>query len=123
VNRNAYLKDHLHTLEEKLLSPEVRASKKELTQLLSQEFFEIGSSGLMLYRDGIDEGGIGQVRMQLSEFEIHPLGDGIVLATYRIFNELTKQHSLRSSIWRLEKETWKIVFHQGTKTEVPCYNP
>ncbi|WP_053364633.1 DUF4440 domain-containing protein [Bacillus sp. FJAT-27251] len=120
---NFSLKDHLHMLEEKLLSPEVRASKKELTQLLSQEFFEIGSSGRMLYRDGIGEGGIGKVRMQLSEFEIHPLSDGIVLATYRIFNEITKQHSLRSSIWRLEGDTWKMVFHQGTKTEAQCQNP
>jgi hypothetical protein len=113
------LEEHLKELEERLLTREVRESKEELAKLLSNEFFEIGSSGRMLYRDGIEEGGIGEVRMHLSEFEIHPLSEGIVLATYRIFNEETNQHSLRSSTWRLEEGKWRMVFHQGTRTEGP----
>jgi hypothetical protein len=117
------LKDYLQELEERLLTPEVRESKEELAKLLADRFFEIGSSGRMLYRDGMEEGGIGEVRMHLSEFEIHPLSDEIVLATYRIFNETTKQHSLRSSIWKLEQGNWKMVFHQGTRTEAPGRNP
>ncbi len=60
------------------------------------------------YYDGI---GIG--KMKLSDFEIHPFSDDIVLAAYRIYSEVSNQHSLRSSIWKLNEGVWKIVFHQG----------
>ena len=110
------LKQHLLQLEEKLLQPEIRASKEELTNLLSDTFFEFGSSGKVLYKDeNIGEMTLGEVRMQLSDFEIHPLSDEIILTTYQIYNELNKQHSLRSSIWKLNDGRWKMHFHQGTK--------
>ncbi|MBT2679343.1 DUF4440 domain-containing protein [Bacillus sp. ISL-35] len=110
------LKNHLQELEEKLLTPEVRSSKTELKKLLADEFFEFGSSGRVLYKDEDFEGGIGVIKVKLSNFEIHPLSDEIVLATYRTFNEQTKQYALRSSIWKLNEGKWKMVFHQGTKT-------
>ena len=53
--------------------------------------------------------------MSLSNFEIYPLSKDIVLATYKIFDEISKQTSLRSSIWKREKGKWKMQFHQGTK--------
>lgn len=110
------LKNHLQELEEKLLTPEVRSSKTELKKLLANEFFEFGSSGRVLYKDENFEGGIGIIKVKFSDFEIHPLSEEIVLATYRTFNEETKQHALRSSIWKLNEGEWKMVFHQGTKT-------
>jgi hypothetical protein len=111
------LVNHIRELEEKLLTPEVRSSKSELQNLLADDFFEIGSSGRLLYKDEeISEDGIGIVKMKLSDFELHPLADELVLATYRIFNELNNQHSLRSSIWKQHEGIWKMVFHQGTKT-------
>ena len=60
---------------------------------------------------------LGEVRMTLSDFEIHPLSEEIVLTTYRICNELNEQHSLRSSIWKIVDGDWKMHFHQGTKTQ------
>lgn len=113
------LRDHLLHLEEKLLTSEVRSSKMELKKLLADEFFEFGSSGRVLYKNEDFEDGIGIIEVTLSEFEIHPLSDEIVLATYRTFNEQTKQHALRSSIWKLNEGVWKMVFHQGTKTDQP----
>lgn len=111
------LKDHIRQLEEKLLTSEVRSSRIELKKLLADDFFEIGSSGRILYKgEVIADDGIGIVKMKLSDFEIHPLSDDIVLATYRIFNEISNQHSLRSSIWKQFEGEWKMVFHQGTKT-------
>ncbi|WP_340022978.1 DUF4440 domain-containing protein [Paenibacillus sp. FSL K6-1096] len=98
-----------------LLTPEIRTSVTELSNLLAEDFFEIGSSGqIWRIRDGIDVSGIGVVRMQLSDFEIHPLSENIILTTYKIFNEDKQQHSLRSSIWKYEHAKWKMVFHQGT---------
>ncbi|WP_226087705.1 DUF4440 domain-containing protein [Mesobacillus sp. S13] len=111
------LKDHIKQLEEKLLTAEVRSSKTELKKLLADEFFEFGSSGRVLYMNEDFEGGIGIIKVTLSDFDIHPLSDQIVLATYRTFNEETNQHALRSSIWKLKDGVWKMVFHQGTKTD------
>ena len=39
------LKEQLLQLEEKLLLPEIRTSREELTNLLASDFFEFGSSG------------------------------------------------------------------------------
>ena len=111
------LKEHIKQLEEKLLTTEVRSSRTELKKLLADEFFEFGSSGRVLYKDEDFEGGIGIIKITLSDFDIHPLSDHIVLATYRTFNEETNQHALRSSIWKLNEGVWKMVFHQGTKTD------
>ncbi|WP_226671598.1 DUF4440 domain-containing protein [Metabacillus litoralis] len=114
------LREHLFQLEKNLLKPEIRTSQNELANILADQFFEFGSSGKVLYKDGnIGEEGIGIVNMKLSDFEIHPLSDEIVLATYRVFNEDTKQHSLRSSIWKSINDKWQMVFHQGTKTNSP----
>ncbi|THG89121.1 RNAse H [Alkalihalobacillus alcalophilus ATCC 27647 = CGMCC 1.3604] len=111
------LKEVLLDLEEKLLKPEIRTSKAELTHLLSEDFFEFGSSGKVLYKnESIGEVSLSAVRMKLSDFEIHPLSEQIVLTTYRVYNEVNGQHSLRSSIWRLTDGKWKMQFHQGTPT-------
>ena len=111
------LKEHLCHLEEKLLKPEIRSSQTELSNLLADNFFEIGSSGRMLYKEkGIGEKGIGLVKMTLSDFEIHPLSEEIILTTYRIYDEIKNQHSLRSSIWKFKNGRWQMSFHQGTKT-------
>ncbi|MGM0904699.1 MAG: DUF4440 domain-containing protein [Bacillota bacterium] len=118
MKTNDDLNKHIRQFEEKLLTPEVRSSKSKLKKLLADDFFEIGSSGKLLYKDEeIAEVGIGVVKMKLSDFEIHPLSIDIVLATYRIFNEMSNQHSLRSSIWKRNEGLWKMVFHQGTKTD------
>lgn len=111
------LKEHLRLLEEMLLRPEIRTSREELTKLLSDDFFEFGSSGnVWRKKDGISEHGIGVVKMTLSDFEIHPLSDDTVLTTYRIFNEVKMEHTLRSSIWKFRDGRWQMFFHQGTKT-------
>lgn len=117
MDNKSSLKEHLLQMEEMLLKPEIRTSKEELTNLLADDFFEIGSSGKVLYQnESISEEGIGAVRMKLSNFDIHPLSDEIVLTTYRIYNEVNKKHSLRSSIWKLTEGSWKMHFHQGTIT-------
>lgn len=118
VERLKKLRDYIRQLEEDLLKPEVRSSKTRLKEILADDFFEFGSSGKVLFKDEeIPDDGIGIVKMKMSDFEIHPLSDEIILATYRIYNEISKQHSLRSSIWKLNDGKWKMVFHQGTKTE------
>ena len=111
------LREHLLQLEERLLKPEIRTSLVELSNFLASDFFEFGSSGNILYKDGIEADGIGVVKMTLSDFKIHQLSTNTVLTTYRIFNEVNMQYSLRSSIWKLSDGQWKMFFHQGTPTQ------
>src|SRR4030095_8580851 len=109
------LKERLYELENRLLTPEIRSSSVELAKLLADDFFEFGSSGKVWRKsDGISEDGIGIVNMTLDHFEIYPLSDDTVLTTYRIFNHIKEQYSLRSSIWRCHNGSWQMFFHQGT---------
>jgi hypothetical protein len=62
------------------------------------------------------EEGLGVVKMILSNFELHPLSTDTVLTTYRIFNEIKIQYTLRSSIWKFRDGRWQMFFHQGTPT-------
>ncbi len=98
------------------MEPEIRTSKEELSNLLADNFFEFGSSGKVLYKyENIGEMNLSVVQMKLSDFEIHPMSEEIILTTYRIYNKMNNQHSLRSSIWKLIDGRWKMHFHQGTK--------
>ncbi|WP_449603007.1 nuclear transport factor 2 family protein [Paenibacillus sp. Marseille-Q9583] len=109
------IKNELLQLEKRLLEPEVRSSAKELSKLLADDFFEFGSSGkIWSKKEGLSPNGIGVVRMRLSDFDIYPLSEDIVLTTYKIFNEEKIQHSLRSSVWKYKDAKWQMVFHQGT---------
>ena len=118
MTNHSSLKEQLLQLEEKLLKPEIRKSKDKLSKLLADPFFLFRSSGKVLYKDeDISEMTLGEVRMTLSDFEIHPLSEEIILTTCRIDNEVNEQHSLRSSIWKIVDGNWKMHFHQGTKTQ------
>ncbi|QHW35279.1 DUF4440 domain-containing protein [Paenibacillus rhizovicinus] len=109
------IRQELLELEELLLQPEVRTSVTALSKLLADDFFEFGSSGkIWSRRDALDPNGIGVVKMELSDFQIHPLSEGVTLSTYKILNKENMQYSLRSSIWKYENAKWQMIFHQGT---------
>ena len=111
------LKHHLLKLEEELLKPEIRSHPDRLNQLLADDFFEFGSSGKVWHKEGDYNNGLSNREMILSEFEIRFLSEAAVLATYRIHDKTRLQKTLRSSIWRNNNGTWKMIFHQGTLTD------
>lgn len=110
------------TLENRLLQPEVRKSRAELTELLAEDFVEYGSSGLVHDRRSIIEalGEESSVTLNIKEFRTTRLKADIVLATYRAISSGDEgkpdQHSLRSSIWICNGGDWQMIFHQGTPT-------
>jgi hypothetical protein len=111
------LKEHICQLEQLLLQPEIRTSPEELSKLLADEFFEFGSSGTVWYKKDMVSAGIDVRKLTLHDFELHTLAPDVVLATYRVVDETRKQHTLRSSIWKLKDGRWQMVFHQGTPTK------
>jgi hypothetical protein len=108
--------------ERALLTYEVRRSPERLRALISDDFREIGASGVYF--------GLAEVLENLPQnapnwsavaqnFECHQLSDTIVQVVFQcvITHDAGSDpvYSLRSSIWRLEEGQWKMVFHQGTK--------
>lgn len=119
MNDKSKLKNHLLELEQQLLDPETRTTPTEMDKLLTDDFFEFGSSGNVWYkRDSIDGEGLTARKMILSNFEIYPLSAETVLATYHIKDETRKLNTLRSSIWKLVDGRWQMFFHQGTITKL-----
>jgi hypothetical protein len=116
---------YVQTCEEALLDPEVRRDGERLAELISDDFVEFGSSGRVWSREQIIELLATEVyqRPTVEDLACAWLGDGVVLVTYRTVrtdsesspNQAGKATVLRSSIWVMEGDDWRIRFHQGTR--------
>ncbi|WP_315790045.1 DUF4440 domain-containing protein [Fischerella sp. JS2] len=116
----------LRKLEERLLQPDVRRSALEVADLLADEFIEFGSSGRVFDKQQTIEHLQNEpieplTQRSITEFNTSVLAAGVVLVTYRVvrYSTASEEHvySLRSSVWKLINNQWKIVFHQGTLTK------
>ncbi len=113
------LKEIIYKLETDLLKPEVRSSIEKLDELLTNDFVEYGSSGLIYDKAAILERlpkGVSPSYI-LNDFEIIVLSENIIqtrFKTDRINLDNTKTISLRTSLWRKNGNKWQIFFHQGT---------
>ena len=97
------------------------AHVERVTQLLADDFVEIGCSG-MLYTKVQVIAGLGEAapssKLSAGDFSIKLLSPSIALLTYRARRDTSPPiHSLRVSVWQLQGEQWRMVFHQGTVTE------
>ncbi|WP_085507092.1 nuclear transport factor 2 family protein [Thalassobacillus devorans] len=117
------LKEQIKKLEESHLNLDVRKSSEELDKILTDDFFEIGSSGRMVYKEECITSGVDLDELELYDFELHPLGPDIVLTTYFIHNKTKNRNTLRSSIWKHQEGRWRLYFHQGTVTNRPIPGP
>jgi hypothetical protein len=108
----------LHGLEEQLMRPGTRSSRKNLEELLAEGFVEFGSNGVTYDRESV----ISSMLLEqppawsIANFEARSVGDGVALVTYTA----TKgggASSLRCSVWKRHGNRWKLVFHQGTRIE------
>ena len=116
------LKTLIYNLETSLLSLEIRSSEKDLNMLLAEDFREFGSSGetydkKMILERLPKDSQISPVEFVVSDFEVKELSESVVLATFKTDKILSdKSHvvALRTSIWRKQNNSWKMIFHQGT---------
>ncbi len=113
--------DQLIEKEKALLSNDVRSSAEKLKSFISEDFIEIGASGnvfgLKEVLEWLPENKSWSAKV--SDFRFRFISDGIVQLIYKAsikHNEKEEgEYSLRTSTWKKEFGTWKIVFHQGTK--------
>ena len=117
---NFKLENLLVELELYLHKPEVRASRAELERLICDDFIEFAATGCSFGKNEVlarlpDE---RAPSIETSHFEVRELSDGVCQVCYRAklkkADENITSFSIRSSIWRRHKDSWQMVFHQGT---------
>jgi hypothetical protein len=107
-------------LREELFRSEVALASRDgaglagaLLDLIADDFVEFGSSGRVwdaaFIRESLAASTTGWV--EIVDFVIDELADGVVLATYRVIRPAP---SNRSSVWVRRDGRWMIRFHQGT---------
>ncbi|HZD49036.1 MAG TPA: nuclear transport factor 2 family protein [Silvibacterium sp.] len=115
----------LRRCEEKLFESSVRKNAEIVASMLADEFQEFGSSGQVYSKDQI----IAELQSEsprsitMQGFRAQLLSNEIALVTYRSRRiehdgaaaESPTAEFLRSSIWVLRDNQWKVLFHQGTK--------
>ena len=112
------LEEHLRCLEEKLIGLHL-GTVEELASLLSDDFLEVGSSGSVFCKQDIVAAlpSRSEVQVKLADFQAKLLAPTVALVMYSLCpvgSNGEDTATLRSSIWRLEKSGWRMVFHQGT---------
>jgi len=115
------LEEDFLSLELSHLRFDLRSSRARLDALLSEEYFEFGRSGrayskveivAQVLADPVLPGGDCSAS-DLVEFRAMLVAPEVVLVTYWL------RGALRSSLWRREARTWRILFHQGTPAAGP----
>ena len=109
-------------LESRLLKSKFRSSSDFLEKILHKDFLEIGASGktynkeqtiYLLTREP-------EFTAEATDFRFFHIAEGVALLTYSLNTISPKsgtRYSIRSSVWKLENDNWKLVFHQGTQTD------
>ncbi|MCF7751576.1 nuclear transport factor 2 family protein [Bacillus subtilis subsp. subtilis] len=116
----AVLAAHLEQLERALHDPQVRADAVRLAELLDEAFSEIGSSGICFDRaDALAAlpGQRAQVEIVSDDYGVVLLAPHVAQVRYRswyVIDGVRQREVLRSSLWRLHGDTWRMLFHQGT---------
>ena len=108
--------EQLVKLEKSHLMIENRQSTEFLTELLAEDFTEIGSSGSLVTREECLVDGVVLVEMELYDFQIRKISEDVWLTTYLVVDRTRKRNTRRSTIWRKEEGVFRMTFHQGTIT-------
>ena len=108
----------LEQLELALLDPAKRSDALFLDRLIADDFVEVAASGRSFGKDEVlarlpSEIGISFYAEHLA---VNLLSDTVGLVTYSATRTLDgiAARSRRCSIWRLDQNQWRMVYHQGT---------
>ena len=109
----------LRRLEELLMNPVARKERRQVLDLLDDDFVEFGSSGRVWTKDATLEVFATETSTptEIENFACHLLAQDLALVTYHALQRCEpgeRATTLRSSIWRRDSSAWRIRFHQGT---------
>lgn len=114
----AQLERRLYALEVQLMQPATRSSRKSLEELLAEDFVEIASTGVVYGREEV----ISALLLEqppawsVASFHARHVAEGVALVTY-LATKGGGEISRRCSVWKLAEGRWRMVFHQGTRSE------
>ncbi len=115
------LKQILIGLEERLFQPDVRSSSSELAQLISDDFIEIGASGLRFGKANVLERLPTEIAPEItaSNYELRMFSLDSAQLLYKAkmskIDHPSPIYSHRCSIWRRSASgQWQMIYHQGT---------
>lgn len=98
-------------LERRLAGIGKRLPAEHAAALIADDFVEFGSSGRVWNKTDI-VAAMAQwppIDGTLEDFTVRELSATVCLVTYRL------GPTLRSSIWRMDGDQWRIIFHHGSK--------
>jgi hypothetical protein len=104
----------IEMLELELADPIKRSNVSRVSELIADDFQEIGSSGSVIQKkDVIEWAERGDpVKYEIIGFKYKSLSDNCILVTYE--THISKKKALRSSIWVKNKVGWQMLHHQAT---------
>ena len=112
----------IQQLELKLLQHDWTENPESIDQLLSADFEEIDTNGIVHSRNDVIQWLLHKdkaIRWSLVNFRIKLLTHDCVLAIYTASKHhdpaYIRNESIRSSIWRYQDQQWKMTFHQASK--------
>jgi hypothetical protein len=97
------------------LNPISRQSGDYLT-VLHPDFKEFGQSGNIYRIKDLPDEFLDSNEYEIKNFKTEKLSAESRLCTYLLLNLTEKTASNRSSVWVLYEQEWRLLFHQGTKT-------
>jgi len=109
-----FIKQQFFELECSHLNANNRLDYNIILDLLDDNFKEIGKSGRVIYKNDIENSTLHTFEYQISDFVTEKIQKGIVLVTYKLFNETDNVLTNRSTLWIRKNNQWKMRFHQGT---------
>ena len=113
--------DQLQSLEPIFHHPELGTSAKDYERMTDQEFWEVGASGRVYYRDFVIENLVDRYSRpfeddwSLTNCRCRSLSNDTYLFTYTLWQG--SRQSQRSTIWRRAINGWQALYHQGTLVE------
>jgi hypothetical protein len=117
------LKEIIFSLESEFQKPEVRKSAEKLGELISDDFCEITSSGLVTSKKDclVNLPKASEIKFVMTGFRINVLSLDMIQTFFKTEKTVVEtgkvSYSMRSSIWKNENGKWRMIFHQGTSLD------
>lgn len=108
-------------LEQELHSSLTRSNYARLNELLSDDFYEFGSSGNIWSKNDIltrlPAENKNAPQIESRDFSLRKISTDTFFVTYISFRTIDgkeERTALRSSLWKNSGSGWRMFFHQGT---------
>jgi len=117
------MEQQIITHEKSLLSSTLRGDKESVSQLLAEDFLEIGMSGSLFTKSDILKQlkSWDHLEYEGSDFKLRQLDQNTIQILYKALvkdsNGKNEYLTRRSSIWQERNKKWVMIFHQGTKIQ------